>query len=65
MTNLVSQITKIFISINILKELAKKYWYQGQLKVGQTNKFISLDKYFCKVFPFTDLKLFQYYKKMI
>lgn len=46
------------MEMSFQKEWANKHWHQDQLKLGQTNAFIKLDKHFQAVFLFTNLKLF-------
>ncbi len=53
------------MDVSIPKQLAKKQWHQGQLKQDQTSKLTQLDERFRAVLPFTDLKLFQYYSKVV
>ncbi len=53
------------MDMSIPKQLAKKRQYQGQLKLDQTSKFTKLDKHFQAIALIIDLKLFQYYSKVI
>ncbi len=53
------------MDVSIPKQLAKKRRYQEQLKLGQTSKLTQLDERFQAVPLFTDLKLFQYYSKVV
>ncbi len=53
------------MEVSIPKRLAKKRRHQGQLKLGQTSKLTQLDERFRAVPPFTDLKLFQHYSKVM
>ncbi len=53
------------MEVSIPKRLAKKRRHQGQLKLGQTSKLTQLDERFRAVPLFTDLKLFQYYSKVV
>ena len=46
-------------------QMAKKRRYTRELKLGQTNNFIQLNKYFQNILSFTSLKLFKYYNKVI
>ena len=45
--------------------LAKKQWHQKQLKLGQISKLTQFDEHFRAVPPITDLKVFQYYNKIV
>ena len=45
--------------------MAKKKRNTKELKLGQTSNFIQLNERFRKILPFTDLKLFKYYSKVV
>ena len=53
------------MDVNIPKQMAKRRWHQGQLKLGQTNKLTQLDERFQAVPLFMDLKLLQHYSKVV
>ncbi len=53
------------MDVSIPKYLVKKRWQQGQLKLGQISKLTQLDERFRAISPFTDLKLFQHYSKVV
>lgn len=57
--------TKTIIEVDKPRQLAKKQKYDRQLKLKQTSKITQFDKQFCIVPPFTELKLFQHYRKVV
>ena len=57
-TNLVSWITKTIVKVSRPRLLAKKREHDRQLSLEETSKGSQLDKQFCNVPPFPDLKLF-------
>ena len=45
--------------------MAKKRGHTGELKLGQTSNLTQLDKRFRKILPFTGLKKFKHYSKVV
>ena len=65
-TNLVSWITRTIVEVSRPRLLTKKRGHNGLLRLlGQTSKISQLDKRFRNVPPIPDLKLSQYYSKVV
>ena len=64
-TNLVEWLTKSIKEKQKPTQMAKKRGHTGELKLGQTSNLTQLDERFRNIPPFTGLKLFRHYSKVV
>ncbi len=64
-TNLVGWLTKSIKANYKPKQMVKKRGHTGELKLGQISNLTQLDERFWNILPFTGLKLFRYYSKVV
>ncbi len=64
-TNLVSWLTKSIKNNYNRKQIAKKRGHTGELKLRQISNLTQLDGRFRNIPPFTGLKLFGHYSKVV